>query len=711
VKRRRRTVEDNNAKNPHTHTHSNRMWRHLHASLGSVRRFGALGDPIGTPRGIPGVRCSCFWGGGTGGGGGVVTIRALHGTATPPLVSVALLGPPNAGKSTLFNRLASESAVSASIKHIRSKNKKISGRLARSANVRGQPFQHVRGTAIVSSVPGTTRDVNVCRGRVAGIDFDLVDTAGIDVSSSSKMEQEVWMRDALRQTTIAAQRSDVVFLMVDGQLPRLTSDVHETAAQLRRLPTGSSSDRSSSSESRIVRVLVNKMEAMSVGEYPDVLEEAEALGFGEPIPISALHGEGMAEIASVIQEATVAKAKRRGLGGGDFDEALADSESSQSSPPADETAMLPTDPSAPLVLAILGRVNVGKSTLVNQLVELGSGVKDERRQHDSSIGESNDRHGEEATGESVGGLRRVMTGPTPGLTRDSIRLSFEWQPNKTIEVIDTAGIRKALKKKQSREGESTTSGSWFPSLWSPSPSPSPSASASSAPAMQHPDIESVAVLEAFHACKTAHVVALVIDAGARTLLRSELAMCDAILKEGRALVVVANKMDLVVEPGYSMEQFASDVSDQLEARFPLLRKTPVVPMSALSGANVSELLPVVWTARERWQQRIPTPRLNRWIREVQALHPPPSASSSKSSSSTKAFKKKGKTPATPTASSAPKAKAKIKYMLQMRWRPPTFLLYCNSDRLPDSHLRFLTRHFQDTFQFFGMPVRLSVKRS
>jgi GTPase len=637
--------------------------------------------------------------------------------AQPPspalLVSVALLGPPNAGKSTLFNRLAADSAASASIKHIRSKNKKVSGRLARTATAKGRPFPHVRGTAIVSSVPGTTRDVNACRGRVGGIDFDLVDTAGIDVSSSSKIQQEVWMRDALRQTRIAAHSSDVVFLVVDGQLPRLTSDVHETASQLRRLPTSNSNSNSNreSSDERTVRVLVNKMESMSVGEYPDVLEEAEALGFGEPIPISALHGEGMAEIASIIQEATDAKQIRRSAVAGLLDPSLLLEEEEDA--PAEnetrelaETGMLPTDPTGPLVLAILGRVNVGKSTLVNQLVEIGNWEDQNDRRNTDDSSEDN----EETSGQAMGGVRKVMTGPTPGLTRDSIRLSFEWQPNKRIEVIDTAGIRKALTK---REGEPMAT-----STKKSSSSNSSASSDASAPMQQHPDIESVAVLEAFHAYKTAHVVALVIDAGTRTLLRSELAMCDAILKEGRALVVVANKMDLVVEPGYSPDQFAQDVRDQLEARFPLLRKTPVVPMSALSGANVSELLPVVWNARDRWQQKIPTPRLNRWIREVQALHASPSVSSS---SSTAKSTRRGKAPLSkkkkdaPASTAAPaasgKVRAKIKYMLQTRWRPPTFLLYCNSDRLPDSHLRFLTRHFQDTFQFFGMPVRLSVRRS
>jgi predicted GTPase len=243
-----------------------------------------------------------------------------------PLVSVTLAGPPNSGKSTLFNRLL------ASAKQKLRSDKKVSGRLVRYGGpvdarrkrhgqrlVAGRSIreqQHVGGTALVSDLPGTTRDANSARGRLAGIDFELVDTAGIDaaaVSSSSARgsrrgeargeTSSSWMDDALLQTASAASRSDVVLLLVDGKLRGLTSDVLETASRLRSLPP------LPGGRARRIRVLVNKMESFvafsSSGDqaYPEVLREAARLGFGDPIPISALHGEGMADVAAVLQEA------------------------------------------------------------------------------------------------------------------------------------------------------------------------------------------------------------------------------------------------------------------------------------------------------------------------------------------------------------------------------------------------------------------------
>jgi GTP-binding protein len=337
------------------------------------------------------------------------------------------------------------------------------------------------------------------------------------------------------------------------------------------------------------------------------------------------------------------------------------------------------------------RVNVGKSTLVNQLMQL--------QRSDS---------GHDVDDALIRG-RRVVTGPTPGLTRDAIRLTLDWQPNKTIQVIDTAGIRKVSSYsspyniQQQLQSSPHAPPSDKEAVWT----------ADDAARLSH--VERMAIQEAFHSCKTADVVALVIDAGAKVLQRSELAMCDAILTEGRALVVVANKMDLVVEAGYSSEEFARDVREQLESRFPLLRKTPVVPLSALSGHNVSMLLPAVWDARERWQREIPTSQLNRWIREVQELHSRPSTKASCASSARGVKKRRtggaASTAAVASPGSAQSKRVKIKYMIQTKGRPPTFLLYCNTTDLPDSYVRFLTRHFQDTFQLYGMPVRMAVKKS
>eukprot|EP01082_Thalassiosira_pseudonana_P000846 g1337.t1 g1337 contig10:1882290-1882865(+) len=184
--------------------------------------------------------------------------------------------------------------------------------------------------------------------------------------------------------------------------------------------------------------------------------------------------------------------------------------------------------------------------------------------------------------------------------------------DKHVQLVDTAGIRRGVKRERSNE------------------------------------IEDLAVLDAMRAMKFADVAVLVLDAQARYIQRQELAIADAVVREGRALVVAANKMDLIVDAGYTKEDFANAVQEQIEKRFPMLRKTPVIAMSSLYGKNVHKLMPVVFEARDRWSRVVSTGMLNRWLEEVLDEHSPPS--------------QQGR----PT---------KIKYILQTKGRPPTFLLF------------------------------------
>jgi GTP-binding protein len=149
-------------------------------------------------------------------------------------------------------------------------------------------------------------------------------------------------------------------------------------------------------------------------------------------------------------------------------------------------------------------------------------------------------------------------------------------------------------------------------------------------------------------------------------------------------VIAANKMDLIVEADYTKDDFAAAVREQLEGRFPILRNTPIIAMSSLTGEAVDDLMPAVFDARDRWAQTIPTGQLNRWLAEVLDGRSPPMMS--------------GKP-------------VRIKYIMQAKGRPPTFLLFCNTDTLPDSYVRYLVRHFQDTFRMYGMEIRLAVKKS
>ena len=517
------------------------------------------------------------------------------------MLIVSIMGPPNAGKSTLFNRFMCKEANRAyrlaSDKNPRNK-RGAQGRVGHK-NPSSRP-----GGAIVSSTPGTTRDRRECVGRIGGTTFRLVDTAGVDgekIGHLVSKNSDPMERAMITQTLKAAKAADLVLLMFDARVG-VTTDLAETARWLRRVGPATED-----TQHREVRILANKLEgdAWSANyESPvlDHLDEAARVGFGEAIPISAEHGEGLADVASIIEDLTEAKRERLGMvGANEHDQ---DTNAAVGSGSADEK---------PLQLAILGRQNVGKSTLVNALLR----------------------------------EERVITGSTPGLTRDSIAVKWSWK-GRPVELADTAGIRKGAKRERSD------------------------------------NIEDLAVQDAMRSMKVADVAVLVLDAEARMLQRQELAIADAVVREGRSLVVAANKMDLLVDEEYSARDYATAVQEQIEIRFPMLRRTPVVPMSSLTGENVHRLMPVVFNARDRWQQIISTGMLNRWLSEVLDAQGPPLHNG---------------------------RPIRIKYIMQTKGRPPTFLLFCNVEELPTSYLRYLARNFQETFQMYGMEVRMAIKKS
>jgi GTPase len=226
-------------------------------------------------------------------------------------------------------------------------------------------------------------------------------------------------------------------------------------------------------------------------------------------------------------------------------------------------------------------------------------------------------------------------------------VEWHWR-DQLVQLVDTAGIRKLTK----RMGDS---------------------------------IEDMSVADTLRAMKVAEVAVLVLDAGALHIQRQELAMCAAVMEEGRALVIAANKMDLLeMSSEYTPDDYAAAVREQIEARFPILRKTPIVPMSCVTGEGVSDLLPTVLDARNRWTRTLSTGLLNRWLQEVVTGAPPPVVEG---------------------------VRAKFKYIIQTKGRPPTFIIFSNVGGLPDAYLRYLTKQFQDSFNMFGMAVRMIVRKS
>ncbi len=246
-------------------------------------------------------------------------------------LKIALVGRPNVGKSTLFNRL-------------------VGKRLA-----------------LVDDTPGVTRDRREGEAKIGDLKFTVIDTPGLEEAPEAALEGR--MR---KQTDIAVAEADVCLFMIDARAGVTPLD-QAFGALLR-------------ASGKPVILLANKSEnaASEAGVY-----DAYALGLGDPIPVSAEHGEGMAELFMALEPLAV--------------EIGNDTE--------DDAELAWDNPLKPLRVAVVGRPNAGKSTLVNKLI----------------------------------GEERLLTGPEAGITRDSISIEWRWADKDRewpVKLFDTAGMRK-----------------------------------------------------------------------------------------------------------------------------------------------------------------------------------------------------------------------------------------------------------------------------
>lgn len=467
------------------------------------------------------------------------------------MLSIAIVGRPNVGKSTLFNRLTR--------KH----------------------------HAIVDNQPGVTRDRREGDGYLAGMNFRLIDTAGLETAKAGSLSDRMRL-----QTEIAIQQADICFLMIDGRAGILPDDAI-FARQIRKSQTA-------------VILLVNKCEGRAGTQ---TLAEAWQLGLDVPLPISAAHGEGLADLFAAIEE------KASELGGADrlfaepSDEANLDSDKDiigeENKDGLDVWCDL-TDKS-PVRIAVVGRPNMGKSTLVNSLL----------------------------------GEDRLLTGTEAGITRDSITLDFKWQ-NRSYQLVDTAGIRRQARV----VGK----------------------------------LEKLMVNDAERSIHYAKICILMLDARQEPH-RQDMVIARQISDEGRAIVIAANMWDDVDDKQAAMQL----INDRLQTSLAQLRGVPVVPISALYGRGLDQLMRAADGAFEKWNTRISTGRLNRWLEPMLEAHPPPLAQG---------------------------RRIRIRYLTQQRTRPPTFVLFTSRPNdLPESYLRYLIGGLRDDFDFEGIPIRIILRKS
>jgi GTP-binding protein len=432
---------------------------------------------------------------------------------------IALVGRPNVGKSTLFNRLT------------RSRD------------------------ALVADLPGLTRDRHYGEGRVGERPFLVIDTGGFE-----PVAKEGIMHEMALQTRQAVAEADVVVFIVDGR-QGLTPHDKTITDFLRK-------------SGRKVMLVVNKSEGM---KYTSVTADFYELGMGDPYVISAAHGDGVADL---VTEA--------------LDQAFAQR-------PADAEELEPADYG--VKIAIVGRPNVGKSTLINTL-----------------------------TGE-----QRVIAFDMPGTTRDSIEVPFE-RNGKHYTLIDTAGIRRRGKVFEA--------------------------------------IEKFSVVKTLQSISEANVVVLLLDAQ-QDISEQDAHIAGFILETGRALVVAVNKWD----------GLQSDDRDQvktlIDRKLDFLSFARHVYISALKGTGIGPLMKAVDEAYAAATANLSTPRLTRALQEAVEKQEP---------------KRKGST------------RPKMRYAHQGGQNPPIIVIHGNAlDGITEPYKRYLEKHFRDTFDLIGTPLRIELR--
>ncbi len=432
---------------------------------------------------------------------------------------IALVGRPNVGKSTLFNRLT------------RSRD------------------------ALVADLPGLTRDRHYGEGRVGERPFLVIDTGGFE-----PVAKEGILHQMAKQTKQAVAEADVVIFLVDGR-QGLTPHDKTITDFLRK-------------SGRPVILVVNKAEGM---RYTAVVADFYELGLGEPAVISSAHGDGVADLVELALDTA-------------FEQRPEDPEELEKSDRG-------------VKIALVGRPNVGKSTLINTLV----------------------------------GEERVIAFDMPGTTRDSIEIPFE-RDGKKYTLIDTAGIRRRGKVFEA--------------------------------------IEKFSVVKTLQSISDANVVVLMLDAQ-QDISEQDAHIAGFVLETGRALVIAVNKWD-------GLESWRRDeIKIDIDRKLDFLGFAKMHFISALKAQGIGPLMKSLDSAYAAAFADLSTPKLTRALIEAVEKQEP---------------KRKGS------------IRPKMRYAHQGGMNPPVIVIHGNAlDAISEPYKRYLEKHFRDTFNLVGTPLRIELR--
>jgi len=350
-----------------------------------------------------------------------------------------------------------------------------------------------RRLAIVHDRAGVTRDRKEGAATLKDLTFRAIDTAGLE--ETGDLAAAMWA-----QTEMAIAESDIVLMVVDAR-SELTRLDERLAGLLRR-------------QKKKVFLIANKCEG-KVQE--NMLGDFYRLGLGDPMPLSAEHALGLDKLYMALKPLCPVE--------------------------AEETV----DADRPLKLAIVGRPNVGKSTLINKLL----------------------------------GNERLLTGPTAGVTRDSITIPWTWKENKIL-LTDTAGLRKHGKVSD--------------------------------------DLEKISAADTRNSIDFAEAVILVLDAN-QPMERQDLIIASRVLDEGRCLVIALNKWDTVQNPKAVLNELKYKMEESLQQ----VKGLPIVTVSAKTGFGLDPMMTAVFQIYKLWNKRVPTHKMNDFLKQMTEAHPTPIA--------------------------------------------------------------------------------------